>query len=122
MNIYRTYSTPNGYKIGLDNNYVHVGVDEKQVKGHTCMVKLCSKNYDTGEITYTGKYMVIPKGRKPLLIEKHDGRHGLPDHNLWYFRWFPYEKREEVSVNNTLQSIMTLDRLREMRSKIFKTL
>ena len=120
MNIYRTYSTPTGFKIGLDNNYLHIGVDEKQVKGHTCMVKLCTKNYDTGEITYTGQYMVVAKGQKPLKIEKQNGRHGLPDHKLWYYRWIPYVKKEEVSVNDALQTTITPERLEMARKAIFK--
>lgn len=80
----------------------------------------------TQMITYSGngmtQYMVIPKKTKPLAVRTFNDHFGRDKvYRLHYFKWEPRTPKNELSVEHALQNTMTLEKLREMKLKVFGT-
>jgi hypothetical protein len=112
MNKYRAKTKFIGYKIGLDDDKMYVGIPEKKLN-HTCMV------------IHDKQYMIIKKGEKPVAKYFQEGKRNengekvAPDFYLCYFPWQPYRtktKKEEINVLNGMLSNLPVDKIRELRA------
>lgn len=110
-NRYRRKTIKTGWEIGLKDNYRYVDVPIKKLKSTLMVIHDPEKGKSEG-------YMIITNKTERYKPHIQRGTSNLPDQEMVYIRWFPYQRKTELSVINGLANNMTLDRLKQMRQSL----
>ncbi len=112
--IYKAKTLYTGYKLGLLNDKLYVGIPGGQTYPH----EQNFKNVKNFIVQYDNKIMRIRswhKGEKKIEFEDHQGR---GKYTLSYFKWKPIEPVEEVSAIKALGKFAGTPEYEALRIKL----
>lgn len=116
MKTYKAKSLFTGYKIGLVNSNLYVGVPGKQSYPHKENFE-DEKNF---EVIYMDKKMKIRSWKKAQAYHTFDDFQGRGTYTLAYFQWKPIIEPEQISVFGVMDKMVGTPEWEKTRELLHK--